>query len=284
MLSSTFSGGTGSNPVKRPVGSGHPAVSIPFREPSAQAVNIAGTNFNPTPSSNIVFFGAVQATVATASATNLTITVPAGSSYAPITEMVNGLTAWSGQPFLPTFVGNGQIDTGTLAARVDLPSINGVGVTIIADLDGDGKADVVVCCGNHLVSIYRNISTNGSFDRRIIRSTRGFVFWAAAATASRLPMWTETANSICFVIRRQQRESSGGAEESLFSRKHHHQFVCRTSELFCRFQSAEYCRAGSGWGRQTGDCHRQLGGQHGVGLAKHWLGGQYLHQFPLRRP
>ena len=141
-----------------------PAISRfnPISGTVGTSVNIAGTNFNPASSSNIVFFGAVQATVAAASATNLTITVPAGSSYAPITVMVNGLTAWSGQPFLPRFMGNGQIDTGTLAARVDLPSINGVGVTIIADLDGDGKADVVVCCGNHLVSIYRNISTNGS--------------------------------------------------------------------------------------------------------------------------
>ena len=125
-------------------------------------VNITGTNFSPTASSNIVFFGAVQAAVAAASATNLVVTVPAGATYAPITVKVNGLTAWSGQSYLPTFAGNGQIDTGTLAARLDLPSVNGGGMMIIADLDGDGRPDVTVCCGNHIIGIYRNISTNGS--------------------------------------------------------------------------------------------------------------------------
>src|SRR5208337_4311790 len=39
----------------------------------------------------------------------------------------------------------------------------GPGWTVIADLDGDGKPDVVVVSGSsHIISIYQNISPNGS--------------------------------------------------------------------------------------------------------------------------
>lgn len=49
------------------------------------AVTITGTNFNTTAANNIVFFGATQATVTAATATSLTVTVPSGATYAPIT-------------------------------------------------------------------------------------------------------------------------------------------------------------------------------------------------------
>jgi subtilase family serine protease len=127
-------------------------------------VNISGLNFNPTPSKNIVYFGAVQAVVTAASVTNLVVTVPAGATYAPITETVNGLTAYGNQPFMPTFSGNGSgITVNSFAPRLDLPSGNGPLKVVIADLDGDGKPDLVVAdvFGN-TISLYRNISTNGS--------------------------------------------------------------------------------------------------------------------------
>ena len=80
-----------------------------FSPPSGAAgtvVNISGLNFDPTPGNNIVYFGAVQAVVTAASATNLVVTVPVGATYAPITETVNGLTAYANQPFMPTFPGD----------------------------------------------------------------------------------------------------------------------------------------------------------------------------------
>ena len=46
-------------------------------------VNIYGLNFDPTPGNNVVYFGAVQAVVTGASATNLTVTVPARATFAP---------------------------------------------------------------------------------------------------------------------------------------------------------------------------------------------------------
>ncbi|HKW30393.1 MAG TPA: FG-GAP-like repeat-containing protein [Verrucomicrobiae bacterium] len=125
-------------------------------------VTITGLNFSPVASNNIVYFGAVRATVTTANATNLTVTVPVGATYAPITETVNGLTAYSDQPFLPTFSGSGQVNSSSLAPAVTLPTGTGPGQVAIADLDGDGRPDLVIAdsyAGD--ISIYQNISSNG---------------------------------------------------------------------------------------------------------------------------
>jgi hypothetical protein len=127
-------------------------------------VNIIGTNFSSIAASNIVFFGAVQASVVTASTTNLLVTVPVGATFAPITVTVNGLTACASQQFMPTFAGNGSgIGASSFGSRLDLPAGNGPIRVVIADIDGDGKPDLIVASGSgEVVSIYRNISTNGS--------------------------------------------------------------------------------------------------------------------------
>ncbi len=128
------------------------------------AVNISGFNFDPTPSNNIIYFGAVQAAVSAASVTNLVVTVPVSATYGPITETVNGLTAYANQPFLPTFSGDGSgITVNSFAPQLVLPAGSGPNKVVIADLDGDGKPDLIVAndYGN-TISLYRNISTNGS--------------------------------------------------------------------------------------------------------------------------
>src|SRR5208283_3596437 len=127
-------------------------------------VNISGLNFDPTPGNNIVYFGAVQAAVSAASMTNLVVTVPVSATYGLITETVNGLTAYANQPFLPTFLGDGSgITVNSFAPSFNLASGNGPNNVVIADLDGDGKPDLIVSDDyNNTISIYRNISTNGS--------------------------------------------------------------------------------------------------------------------------
>jgi hypothetical protein len=127
------------------------------------AVNVTGFSFDPTPSNNVVFFGATRATVATASLTNLTALVPAGATFAPVTVTVGGLTAQSSQRFLPTYAGrSGAIKPSNFAGQT-VSTENGPFQTIIADLDGDGKPDLVVAnVYAHTVSVYRNVSTNGS--------------------------------------------------------------------------------------------------------------------------
>ena len=64
---------------------------------------------------------------------------------------------------MPTFSGLGQIDNTSLALMVNLPTGAGPIQTVIADMDGDGKPDMIIAdtyAGE--ISIYRNISTNGS--------------------------------------------------------------------------------------------------------------------------
>jgi alpha-tubulin suppressor-like RCC1 family protein len=130
---------------------------------SGTVVTISGNSFSPTPASNIVYFGAVQANVLTASTNSLTVTVPVSATFAPITVTVNGLTAWSGQMFEPTFTGDGSsVSSTSFAPSFNLPAA-GPGSCVIADLDGDGKPDIAfVDAGNQSVSIYQNISTNGA--------------------------------------------------------------------------------------------------------------------------
>jgi len=80
----------------------------PASGPVGTVVTITGTNFSATPSSNIVYFGTVMAPVSAASATSLTVTVPAGTSYQPVTVTTGGLTAFSTQTFITTFADPGQ--------------------------------------------------------------------------------------------------------------------------------------------------------------------------------
>jgi len=85
------------------------------------AVTITGTNFNTTAANNIVWFGATKATVTAATATSLSVTVPTGANYQPITvtNVTTGLTAYSAAPFNITFGSTGVIDATSIASKVD---------------------------------------------------------------------------------------------------------------------------------------------------------------------
>ncbi len=138
----------------------------PSQAKPGDAVTISGTNFNTTTTENIVFFGATQATVTAATATSLTVTVPVGATYAPITALNTGtsLAAYSLQNFTPTYSpAKITIGTSSFATKQDFTTGTNPSSVAIGDLDGDGKADLVVA--NYLsntVSVYRNTSTSGS--------------------------------------------------------------------------------------------------------------------------
>lgn len=126
-------------------------------------VTITGTNFSTTASNNIVYFGATKATVTGATATSLTVTVPVGATYRPITVTVGSLTAYSRQSFMPTFSGSGTIDATTLAPKVDFATGTYPDYVSLADVDIDGKADILTSNGNgSSFSALRNVGTSGS--------------------------------------------------------------------------------------------------------------------------
>jgi len=137
----------------------------PTSGPIGTTVTITGDNFGAMPADNIVYFGATRATVTAASATQLTVEVPAGATYQPITVQVSGLIAFSSTPFAVTFPGGGTIDACSYAPKVDFISGTTPLSTYIGDLDGDGKADLVTGNQNsNTISVFRNTSTTGTVD------------------------------------------------------------------------------------------------------------------------
>ena len=135
----------------------------PTSGPVGTAVTITGTNFSTIPADNIVRFGAVQAIVTAASATELTVTVPAGATYQPVSVTVNGLTSSSRVPFNVTFLSTLTINATSFYTKIDFPSGTNPYYTAIGDIDGDGKPDLaIVNSGSNSISVYRNTSSTGS--------------------------------------------------------------------------------------------------------------------------
>ncbi|MBL7961595.1 VCBS repeat-containing protein, partial [bacterium] len=137
----------------------------PISGPIGTSVTITGTNFNTTSTNNIVYFGAVKANVTNASTTELTVTVPTGATYAPITvtDTTTGLTAYSSKPFVVTFSSSQIIDVSSFASKVDFTAGSGPYTIAVGDIDGDGKPDVAVANeGSSMLSIFRNTGTGGS--------------------------------------------------------------------------------------------------------------------------
>jgi hypothetical protein len=129
-------------------------------------VTLTGTNFNTTPANNVVFFGATRATVTASTDTSVTVTVPTGATYAPITLLNTGssLVAYSLSNFTPTYSPAKTAITATdFLAKQDFTTGDFSISVAIGDLDGDGKPDLAVANANsRTVSIYRNTSTSGS--------------------------------------------------------------------------------------------------------------------------
>jgi len=108
-------------------------------------VTITGTSFSNIPADNIVYFGAVKATVSESTTTSITVTVPSGAgSIVPVSVTVDGFVAYSATSTTPTFnLTNTPILVPNYAtSTVEVGSYpNSVA---IGDFDGDGKTDIAV--------------------------------------------------------------------------------------------------------------------------------------------
>ena len=133
---------------------------------SSSSVTITGTNFNITAANDHVFFGAVQATVTAATATQLTVNVPKGATYGPIVvdNTSCGLQGAARLPFLQNFNNGIYIpSTVNLDPKADFNTGTSPWGVAIGDIDGDGKPDVVVAnSGSSTISLYRNTSASGT--------------------------------------------------------------------------------------------------------------------------
>lgn len=140
----------------------------PTSGPVGTVVTITGANFKPTPPTtpdNVVFFGATRATVTAATSTSLSVIVPFGATFDQIsvTDISNHLTGYSARPFITTFTPAGQtLNSSSFEPKSTLSASN-VNSIKTADLNRDGKPDMVVANGSSL-SIYQNRSLRGSLD------------------------------------------------------------------------------------------------------------------------
>ena len=129
----------------------------PASGPIGSSVTITGSNFNPDPAQNSVYFGAAQGIVTAATPTSLTVTVPLGATHENITvtDKVKHLTGYSSIPFIPTFPGNISFDE-----QLDFTIAQKPASICIGDFNRDGKLDFAAVDNySATVLIYRNTST-----------------------------------------------------------------------------------------------------------------------------
>ena len=141
--------------------------------PGSGAITITGSGFNDTADRNIVLFGGAQATVTAATPTSLTVTVPVGAVYSNVSVMnrTSRLTGYAADFFLPTFNAAPYIPFSRgFRPKVDLATTNAlVYMAVSADVDGDGKTDLVVSTYDTAfgqtfyssIDIYRNTGSGG---------------------------------------------------------------------------------------------------------------------------
>ncbi|MCX6274393.1 MAG: FG-GAP-like repeat-containing protein, partial [Bacteroidetes bacterium] len=132
----------------------------PLSGPVGSMVTITGSGFNTSPANNIVFFGATRATVNSASATSLVVSVPSGASflYITVTNLSTNLTAYSENPFNVT---TSCSSTSSFAPAVTVQG--GSHNLETCDIDGDGKPDLVIAdYFNNTFTVTRNTSVPGN--------------------------------------------------------------------------------------------------------------------------
>ncbi|PWV49070.1 FG-GAP-like repeat-containing protein [Chitinophaga sp. S165] len=139
----------------------------PLSGPVGTTVTITGNHFSTNPAENMVRFGPVRAEVTAATEHSLTVTVPAGATYEPVTVAHDGLVSNSGKAFNVTFDNGGSITATSFDQRIDfiIPvriTYHRFGGTMRAgDIDGDGKTDIIIA-DNTKLYILRNTTTGDS--------------------------------------------------------------------------------------------------------------------------
>ncbi len=105
---------------------------------------VTGSGFSTNPTQLQVWFDQVKGTILTSTDFSIEVEVPAQArlSNVTVTNLLTRLSAQSKVKFMPVFSGVG-FDATNLAAPISLPSVKAVFDIASADIDGDGKPDLI---------------------------------------------------------------------------------------------------------------------------------------------
>ncbi|HOX81518.1 MAG TPA: FG-GAP-like repeat-containing protein [Chryseolinea sp.] len=145
-----------------------PIISVntvsPLAGPIGSTVTITGNNFSTIASENRVWFGGIEANVISATAIEIKAEVPAGAGYERVSVVRNKLTSYYHLPFNVTFSPGVIFDGTSFLPPVTLPLTTADYDVEVADLNNDGKPDVVADSDVSFFNgvAYRNVHTTGA--------------------------------------------------------------------------------------------------------------------------
>jgi hypothetical protein len=100
--------------------------------------------------------------VTAAGSTSLTVIVPTGATFHPVSVTAYTKTAASSKPFIVTYPGAAAFSGTAYSTKIDM-NMGFKPEAKLADIDGDGKLDMIVADKVHgKINIYKNISSNDS--------------------------------------------------------------------------------------------------------------------------
>ncbi len=134
----------------------------PLKGAVGSTVTITGSNFSTTLSENKVRFGTVEATVLTASTSQLTVTVPPGAALGLVSVTRDNLTARYHLPFVPTFGPGVVFDNTHFSPPVNFTLTTADYDIAVGDLNRDGKPDVIAEGQTFRAYSFLNTHTGGA--------------------------------------------------------------------------------------------------------------------------
>jgi hypothetical protein len=120
----------------------------PVAGPLGTTITINGSGFDAVAANDAVYLGPVKASILSASASVLTVKVPTGTAYAPLTVWADGLASYPAAPFVLDWPGGGVIGSNsfTYAGGPGIatggPEFTSTSMAVY-DLNGDGYPDIV---------------------------------------------------------------------------------------------------------------------------------------------